>query len=70
MAGYSSTLQHLTMAVQWHVAISERQESIRMFSDHMLLPGSERRPPVESHTKYRPPISMDLKSYSLYKGAH
>lgn len=41
-----------------------------MFSYHMLLQGSERRPPVESHTKYRPPISMDLKSYSWYKGAH
>lgn len=51
-------------------SLSVRWESIRMFSYHMLLQGSQRRPPVESHTKYRPPISMDLKSYSLYKGAH
>lgn len=30
----------------------------------------ERRPPAERRTKYRPPINMDLKSYSLHKGAH
>lgn len=50
--------------------LSVRRESIRMFCYHMLLQGSERRPPVESRTKYRPPISMDLKGCSLYKGAH
>lgn len=69
--GVCSTLRQPTMAVQQHVqSLAQRQESIRMFSYHMLLQGSERRPPVESHTKYRPPISMDLKSYSFYKGAH
>lgn len=47
------------MAVQQLVL---RQKSIAMFSYHMLVQSSERRPPLESHTKYRPPISMDLKA--------
>lgn len=38
-----------------------RQEGIRMFSYHMLLQRSKRLPTPESHTKYRLPISMELK---------
>lgn len=37
-----------------------RREAIRMFSYHTLLQCSK-RPAPESHTKYRLPISMDLK---------
>lgn len=39
-----------------------RWEGIRMFSHHMLLQRSKRLPTLESHTKYRLPISMDLKT--------
>lgn len=65
--GICSTIGPPTMALQ---KLALRQKSIQMFSYHILLQGSERQTPVTRHTKYRPPISMDSRSYSWFKGAH